>query len=122
MRARHPVVIAVVRRVVGRTEIRIRTDWQTTEDVALRHPGSNDPSPWFLFERRPLEPANRAPLAPLASGARNREPLGPIAQTSNIARMACRPAITSLRRRPPMAPPSTTMSVPLTNDDSSLAR
>ena len=41
---------------------------------------------------------------------------------SNKARVACRPAITSLKRRPPMAPPSTTMSVPLTNDDSSLAR
>lgn len=48
------------RRVVGRTEIRIRTDWETTEDVTLRHPGSDDPSPWFLFERRPFEPADWA--------------------------------------------------------------
>jgi hypothetical protein len=39
------------RRVVGRTTLRIRTDWDTTETVSIRHPGGKDPSPWFLIER-----------------------------------------------------------------------
>ncbi len=42
------------RRGPGRTEIRIRTDWATTETVTLKHPGSDDPSRWFLIERQPF--------------------------------------------------------------------
>jgi hypothetical protein len=42
----------------GRTELRIRTDWGTTETVALKHPGSDDPSPWFLIERQPFGAAD----------------------------------------------------------------
>ena len=42
----------------GRTVIRIRTDWQSTETVTLRHPGTKDPSRWFLIEQRPFEAAD----------------------------------------------------------------
>lgn len=42
----------------GRTEIRIRTDWQTTEAVVLKHPGSADPSRWFRIERQPFTAAD----------------------------------------------------------------
>jgi hypothetical protein len=45
-------------RVVGRTDVRIRTDWQTTESVRLKHPGSDDPSRWFLIERQPFTAAD----------------------------------------------------------------
>lgn len=58
----------------GRTEIRIRTDWQTTESVLLKHPGSTDPSRWFLIHRQPFTPADwpRIEVAPgkLRSGLR----------------------------------------------------
>ena len=37
------------RRESGRTRIRIRTDWDTDEKVTIRHPGNDDPSPWFRF-------------------------------------------------------------------------
>ncbi len=46
------------RRSPGRTELRIRTDWGTTETVTLRHPGSDDPSRWFLIERQPFTAAD----------------------------------------------------------------
>lgn len=46
------------RRRPGRTEVRIRTDWQTTESVRLQHPGSDDPSRWFLIERQPFTAAD----------------------------------------------------------------
>jgi hypothetical protein len=46
------------RRVVGLTTLRIRTDWETTETVRIRHPGSRDPSRWFLIERAPFTPAD----------------------------------------------------------------
>lgn len=42
-----------------RTEIRIRTDWDTTEDVVIRH-ASKDPSLWFLIEGKPF-PATERP-------------------------------------------------------------
>lgn len=44
----------------GRTTIRIRTDEATTETVAIAHPGSSDPSRWFLIERQPFTPADWA--------------------------------------------------------------
>lgn len=46
------------RRLLNRTEIGIRTDWGTTETVTIKHPGSNDPSRWFLVERKPFEAAD----------------------------------------------------------------
>ena len=45
-------------RLVGHTELRIHTDWQTTESVRLKHPGSDDPSRWFLIERQPFTAAD----------------------------------------------------------------
>lgn len=47
-------------RVPGRTTIRIRTDWATTETVTIAHPGSSDPSRWFLIERQPFTAADWA--------------------------------------------------------------
>lgn len=44
----------------GRTTIRIRTDWATTETVTIAHPGSSDPSRWFLIERQPFTAADWA--------------------------------------------------------------
>ena len=40
------------RRAADRTVIRIRTEWQTTEEVTISHPGSSDPSRWFLLDRK----------------------------------------------------------------------
>ena len=48
------------RRGAGQTTLRIRTDWETTERVRIRHPGSDDPSRWFLIERAPFTPADWA--------------------------------------------------------------
>lgn len=45
-------------RAPGRTEIRIHTDWQTTEAVVLKHPGTSDPSRWFLIDRQPFTAAD----------------------------------------------------------------
>ena len=36
-------------RQVGRTTLRIRTDWDTLERVALTHPGTDDPSAKFMI-------------------------------------------------------------------------
>lgn len=48
-------VIALDRRR-GRTIIRLRTDWETTERVVLTHPDSADASAWFLLKGQPFEP------------------------------------------------------------------
>jgi hypothetical protein len=45
------------RRALGRTMIRIRTDWDTSETVAIKHPGSDDPRRWVLLEGGPFEAA-----------------------------------------------------------------
>jgi len=42
-----------------RTSIRIRTDWDTIEDVSIRHPGS-DAARWFLFDGKPFPAADMA--------------------------------------------------------------
>jgi hypothetical protein len=44
------------RRENGRTSLTIRTDWDTTERVELKHPGTDDPSRWFLLRGRPFTP------------------------------------------------------------------
>jgi hypothetical protein len=36
-------------RQVGRTTLRIRTDWDTVERVTLTHPGTDDPSAKFMM-------------------------------------------------------------------------
>ena len=41
--------ILLYSRNTGRTEIQMRTDENTTERFVLRHPGSQDPSKWFLL-------------------------------------------------------------------------
>jgi hypothetical protein len=46
------------RRSLGRTLIRIRTDWDTSETVAIRHPGSDDPMRWFLLDGGPFGAAD----------------------------------------------------------------
>lgn len=47
-------------RRAGRTELQIRTDWDTTETVRIRHPGSDDPSRWFLLDGQPFQPGDWA--------------------------------------------------------------
>lgn len=37
------------RRRKGSTFLRIRTNFDTTEDVTIRHPGTNDPSEFYLL-------------------------------------------------------------------------
>jgi len=55
-------VVQRYRRESNRTELRIRTDWDTTEDVAIAHRGAADPSRWFLIEGKPFQPADWARL------------------------------------------------------------
>ena len=47
-------------REVGRTTLRIRTDWDTIETVSIGHPGGKNPSPWFLIESVPFTAADWA--------------------------------------------------------------
>jgi hypothetical protein len=42
------------RRSQGRTYLRIRTSFDTTESVTIRHPGTNDPSQFFLLNAGPF--------------------------------------------------------------------
>jgi len=37
-------------RTMNRTNLRIATDWGTIEAISIAHPGSKDPSVWFLIE------------------------------------------------------------------------
>lgn len=53
-------LVIAYRREVGRTTLRIRTDWDTTETVTLRHPGSKDPSAAFLIDRAAFTAADWA--------------------------------------------------------------
>lgn len=46
-------------READRTSVRIRTDWDTTETVSIRHPGS-DPSRWFRIEGKPFRSQDMA--------------------------------------------------------------
>jgi hypothetical protein len=43
-----------MRRERDRTIIEIRTDWDTSERVAVNHPKTGDPSPWFLLSAAPF--------------------------------------------------------------------
>lgn len=51
-------VVTSYRRESGRTTLRIRTEWETTESVRIRHPGTDDPSRWFLIDRAPFKAAD----------------------------------------------------------------
>lgn len=50
------VVINYVRGA-DRTTLRIRTDWATTEDVAIEHKGG-DPARWFLYRGNAFTPTD----------------------------------------------------------------
>ena len=41
-------------RAAGRTTLRMRTDWETTERVIVQHPGTRDPSPRFFIGGEPF--------------------------------------------------------------------
>ena len=47
-------VVTRYRRAVGQTTLRIRTDDDTTENVAVKHPGTDDPSPMFRMQGEPF--------------------------------------------------------------------
>jgi len=47
-------VVTDYRRANGETTLRIRTDWDTTEQVTLKHPGTDDPSAFFHIEGKPF--------------------------------------------------------------------
>jgi len=49
-------VVTRYRRAVGQTTLRIRTDDDTTENVALKHPGTDDPSAMFRMKDAPFTP------------------------------------------------------------------
>lgn len=46
--------ILAYRRRVGSTFLRIRTNFDTTEEVTIRHRGSDDPSPFYLINGGPF--------------------------------------------------------------------
>jgi hypothetical protein len=45
------------RRQTGSTTLTIRTDYDTTEQVSLTHPGTDDPSRFFRMQGEPFTPA-----------------------------------------------------------------
>ena len=49
-------------RQTGQTTLTIRTDWETTETVTLRHPRSDDPSVFFRIQGRPFTGADWAAI------------------------------------------------------------
>ena len=51
-------VVIEYRRAMGQTTLGIRTDWDTTERVTLKHPGTDDPSAFFRLAGRPFNPAS----------------------------------------------------------------
>lgn len=51
-------VVTRYTRAVGKTTLRIRTDWDTTEDVTLAHAGTDDPSAQFQMNGAPFTPAD----------------------------------------------------------------
>lgn len=53
-------VVTRYTRAMGKTTLRIRTDWDTTEDVTLAHAGTDDPSAHFQMNGAPFTPADWA--------------------------------------------------------------
>ena len=51
-------VVSDYRRGAGTTTLRIRTDSDTTEQVTLKHPGTDDPSRLFRMLGEPFTPAD----------------------------------------------------------------
>lgn len=50
--------VAEYRRKMGQTTLRIATDWGTLEALRMIHPGSEDPSVWFLIEGITFAPSD----------------------------------------------------------------
>ena len=46
--------VRAYRRRKGSTFLRIRTNFDTTEEVTIRHPGTNDPSKFYLINGQPF--------------------------------------------------------------------
>ena len=51
-------VVRSYRRETGVTSLTIRTDYDTTEEVSLKHPGTDDPSRFFRMLGKPFTPAD----------------------------------------------------------------
>lgn len=51
-------VVTRYRRAVGETTLRIRTDEDTTENVTLKHAGTDDPSALFQMRGEPFTPTD----------------------------------------------------------------
>ena len=51
-------VVTSYQRRVGTTTLRIHTDEDTTEQVSLSHPGTDDPSRFFRMMSEPFTPAD----------------------------------------------------------------
>jgi len=47
-------VVVRYQRERERTTLRIRTDWETTEDVTVTHAGASDAAAFFRYEGRPF--------------------------------------------------------------------
>jgi hypothetical protein len=51
-------VVRSYQRELGRTTLSIRTDWDTTETVTIRHAGTDDPSAFFRLLGKPFTAAD----------------------------------------------------------------
>ena len=51
-------MVRAYRRETGATSLTIRTDYDTTEEVSLKHPGTDDPSRFFRMLGEPFTPAD----------------------------------------------------------------
>jgi hypothetical protein len=51
-------IVRTYRRQVGSTTLTIRTDYDTTEEVSLKHPGTDDPSGFFRMLGEPFTSAD----------------------------------------------------------------
>jgi rhodanese-related sulfurtransferase len=49
-------------RKVGSTRLRIDTNFDTTEEVTLEHPGTDDPTAFFLINTEPFKPSDWAKI------------------------------------------------------------
>ena len=47
-------------RRTGRTDLSIHTEWGSTEQLRILHPGSDNPAPWFLLRRQAFQASDWA--------------------------------------------------------------
>ncbi|GCL63247.1 hypothetical protein AQPW35_23280 [Rubrivivax pictus] len=52
------------------TDLQIRTDWDTTESVRIRHPGQGDAARWFMLAGQPFQAADWARITTAAGRLR----------------------------------------------------